>query len=447
MSWQITVTNSTTKKLVISPDALTPLGVFSNQSISLEGYAPIRLMGLNDANTTAKPFAIRIKDSVNDYQLGYTGDATFTFTLSSDDTGGHYTVEGGGNASVSKKLYGKGGLAPQEFITDEMKQNMTTLNYYMETVARLVNPTDKDYQEVIDLYNSCKKNSTNWSTKVFPNSIKCASDIVDYALSNRIYIDGIYSAYSVFADQSKPENERKLAKDGMTELLQILVDQAEANYNKADIVLKDITDFGNKLKVNCTDSKNILDKYTALIGPTSTDIQNLQNSIKQKHDDLDDANDKYKKYCIIAATTATYAWIFPAGLIAAGVVAGVYGARAEEERKRAKALSDELTTLNSQLTTKQGIFSDITTNNTSLTKLNGSIVPAVGIIANFKASWNNIRDDIGNIKKDIQNTADATAIKFIFTKNVESLRAQWEALYKETNEYRLHAFVTVISTV
>ena len=78
----------------------------------------------------------------------------------------------------------------------------------------------------------------------------------------------------------------------------------------------------------------------------------LNDDIAETQRELDKASADYNYDVTVAATTPTYAWIFPFGTIPAVVVAGVYGKRATDAYKKMGECRDQIKTAQGDLQAK-----------------------------------------------------------------------------------------------
>ncbi len=78
----------------------------------------------------------------------------------------------------------------------------------------------------------------------------------------------------------------------------------------------------------------VIQTYNPFATATPIDTSGMEIRLRELYRLLERAKKKYHKYVSVAATTPTYVWIPVAGTISAGVVAGVYGDRANKKKKQ-----------------------------------------------------------------------------------------------------------------
>ncbi|WP_170940725.1 hypothetical protein [Pseudoalteromonas sp. NBT06-2] len=61
----------------------------------------------------------------------------------------------------------------------------------------------------------------------------------------------------------------------------------------------------------------------------------------------------------MAATSATYGWLFPFGTIAAGITAGIYGAKATKAKKAIEGATSLITTKNQKEQADMAMMNDL----------------------------------------------------------------------------------------
>lgn len=118
-------------------------------------------------------------------------------------------------------------------------------------------------------------------------------------------------------------------KSEVVRLLNESASKASQLANNSNSVLQLVLRQMDSVKTSIYTLQNLQSKYNALLG-TNAQIEKLRKEIMDDNAHKDNANKDYEHYCTIAGTTPTYAWIWPFGTIAAGSVAGIYGAKATQ---------------------------------------------------------------------------------------------------------------------
>jgi hypothetical protein len=141
-------------------------------------------------------------------------------------------------------------------------------------------------------------------------------------------------------------------------------------------------------------SKKTIDDMLSYDPKSSTSIKAVERF-------LADAKKNYEHNVVVAATTPTYAWVLPTGLIAAIVVAAVYGTRATSEKQAIDRYEAQLQQMAGKLRTAietRGVLEaadyGITNalNKTELAETNATTV---------QNAWNKLAEGIDTIKTKI----------------------------------------------
>src|SRR5258705_5035167 len=154
------------------------------------------------------------------------------------------------------------------------------------------------------------------------------------------------------------------------------------------------------------------------------------------------AYDEYNHDVIVAATAAAYAWVFPVGTIAAGIVAGIYGKKATDALARAHGLSTAIDTLNTELRSAAILMADLTRINVDLGDIGGKIDAAVPALDKMRGAWEGISSDLDNIRTVIANDI-GKAPAIIKSLGIDTAIADWAAVAAEADQYRVNAYITV----
>ena len=174
-----------------------------------------------------------------------------------------------------------------------------------------------------------------------------------------------------------PDDET--SKGTLIAILDELIKLTDNCRAQAEEVSKQIREFANQTKqdsitLSGPDGESGLYKYyNEEYGETSEDVKRLTKQIEDQKAILDTANKEYDHDVVVAATSPSYAWVFPIGTIAASVVAGVYGDRAIKALKRAKAAQAEIDALEAELQVNANLMKSLTISNQGLSENINSI--------------------------------------------------------------------------
>lgn len=195
-------------------------------------------------------------------------------------------------------------------------------------------------------------------------------------------------------------------------------------------------------KLQGVDGKSgLLKAYSTEYNLESETLESLREKYKFFAEDLSKARAEYEHNVIVAATTPTYAWVFPFGTIPAVVVAGVYADRAVKSKgKLDKAIAD-LAITNKRI----NLFIALQAASTQLEELALNMRGAMEPVQRLKGYWTAMLDDLVNLRKSGENVEKiAWIIKDLGL--IEHMN-KWKALAVRADEYRLSAFmVDVVRT-
>lgn len=300
------------------------------------------------------------------------------------------------------------------------------------------------FTPLITAYGNINTHVTTWQNDTFPASVSLASDIYNYAKQAPTY----YNPILPLAQKLTENPSDKETKDALKAILGVLSKNASDYHDKAKGVAEKIQKFANdtqadKVVLNGVDGKGGLKKvYNDKYGATSAEVMQLSNEIAAQKLVLDAANKEYDHDVIVAATTPTYAWVFPFGTIAAAVVAGVYGDKAVKALEKARAAQQQINTMSAKLAADTQLIISITTASSSITDILGPLMAALPVIQKIQGVWGAISDDLNNIIQTI-DTNIAEALPIIMNLGVQTAIDEWTEVGALAQAYRLNAYITV----
>lgn len=301
-----------------------------------------------------------------------------------------------------------------------------------------------EFNPLIATYQGIYESATAWQKKTFPSSVSLASDIVAYARQVPVY----YHPILKLAEQLSNNPGDESAKKELTAILDVLIKSADGYHTNAKNVATEIQTFADqtqqyKVQLSGEDGKGgLLQKYKEEFGSKGTEIVKLSNELKGQCAVLADANAEYEHDVVVASTSPSYAWVWPFGTIAAGVVAGVYGKRATDALDVVHAATANIRNLNAKIAADTNLMVSLNTIETGLGTNINSIEGALPVIQKIQGVWGAISNDLGNISQLIQTNIEE-ALPIIMGLGVEAAIEAWTAVGKEAQAYRVHAYITV----
>jgi hypothetical protein len=301
-----------------------------------------------------------------------------------------------------------------------------------------------DFSALVTAYANINSHVTTWQNTTFPASVSLASDIYNYAQQAPTY----YNPILPLAQQLTTDPNNQQAKDQLAAILGVLSKSAQDNHDKAAAVAAQIQTFANqtqadKVVLSGVDGKGGLQaQYNAEFGSTSTEVKTLTDELTAQQAILAAANAEYNHDVIVAATTPTYAWVWPFGTIAAGVVAGVYGDKAVKALEKVRAAQQQINTLSDQLAADAKLLIAINTIEAGIGNILQPLNAALPIIQKIQGVWGAITDDLNSIIALISTNIEQVP-PIIMNMGVQSAITAWTAVGAEANAYRVNAYITV----
>jgi hypothetical protein len=301
-------------------------------------------------------------------------------------------------------------------------------------------PADmSDFAPLIDVYRSMFDASTKWSDKTFPDTVKLASEVYDYGQNKApVYYRPILPLAEILTND--PGNAAAKAK--LKAILDNLQRTAKGIAHRAQLSADKVKAYAEVSQADQGRLNDLFARYKKQYGETSADVKRLTDDIATQRLVLQAANDEYNHNVIVAATTPTYVWIFPAGMIAAAVVAGVYGKRATDALDRSRAAQARIQALDVRLIAHANVMDSLHLSKFSITNISKRLAKALPVIQKIHGVWGGIADDLGAIVKliddDIRN-----ALPIIMDLGVEQAIRSWAAVARAADAYRVNAFVSI----
>lgn len=341
-------------------------------------------------------------------------------------------------------------LSNEEWITIQLYATRTlALPNTKEKLKKFLGdgaPADlSDFNDLIDAYAAMNQHVTKWQKETFPASVSLASDVYNYSLKVATYYAPILPLAERLTIDPDDEAAKKKLSAILTTLSKDAADRAKRAADVADMVKEfAIQTKNDKIVLTGVDGKSGLNKkYEDKYGAKSATAKQLAKEIIDMQKLLDQANKDYNYDVKVAATTPTYFWVFPPlGLIAASVVAGVYGDRAVKALDSIKSYRKKIETLKSEEAANTLLLTALGSTNKDMADIVQSINAALPLIQKIQGSWQAIAIDLADIVKTIDANI-AKALPIIMDLGVETAIVQWTNVGKAADRYRQNAYVTV----
>ena len=192
---------------------------------------------------------------------------------------------------------------------------------------------------------------------------------------------------------------------------------------------------------------NSLQWYLNQSGNVLTDAEAAltadQNALAAAQTALSAAQDEYNHDVIVAATSPTYAWIFPFGTIAAAIVAGIYGAKAVAAKKAIAAAEDEIANNdNADITKKTSLVTAVTGLNTNATSLELKGNSFLSTVQGMENGFMTITADLSAICKDVIQNPDRVSVYTTPTK-ISEAQSNWGIVQTAAQAFIITGLITI----
>jgi hypothetical protein len=287
------------------------------------------------------------------------------------------------------------------------------------------------------VYKTLHDHCSFWNDHTLPDSVSCAGDIVHYNEKVPIY----YGALTKLLPKLEMVPPDPDAVKTFTAIVTQLSGNAQGYADHAASVKDAMTAFATQTKTDGTAVSVVHQKYVDKLGANSDTIKKLSDQITQDKSDLDAAEAEYREDVIIAATSATYAWIWPVGTIAAGTVAGIYGKRATDALARANGLKAAIDTEENELHSDQILIADLTRINSGLGDISQKIADALPALELMRGLRGAISDDLKNILTVVASDISQAPV-WVKSLGIDEAISDWADVAAKADAYRVNAYIT-----
>jgi hypothetical protein len=306
-------------------------------------------------------------------------------------------------------------------------------------------PADlSDFMRLIACYQSINGNCKTWDSSAFPNTVALADAVYEYGANKApVYYPPIVKEANILADD--PNNEQ--AKAALKAILGVLEGAATDYAQKASKAAAEVEQFATATQADKVTllgpngDAGLVKYYNDEYGTTSAEVEELVKQINAQKLILASADAEYTHDVTVAATTPTYAWVLPPiGLIAAAIVAGIYGHKAVEALDEAHAAQDKINSLEVKWQADANIMTAIMTASTGMTTIVAALSAALPVIQKIQGVWAAMAADLAAIAKLIE-TDIAQVPPIIMSLGVDEAVRAWFNVAQAANAYRVNAYV------
>lgn len=334
-------------------------------------------------------------------------------------------------------------IAIQTYVTNALALP-TTRDAFSKSLGSGAPADLKDFDQLIAAYQSMNGHVTTWQKTVFPATVSLASDVYDYGANKApVFFPPILTEAAILRDNPNDAG----AKDALKAILDNLKRDADTRAQKASTVAQQVQQFADDSAadrvtlVGADGAGGLVKYYDNAYGAASAEVATLTKDITAQRLVLDGANAEYNHDVVVAATTPTYAWVWPVGTIAAAIVAGVYGKKAVDALDRAHAAQDKINNLAGRLAADANLMSAIHSAELGMNSITRDLSAALPVIQKVQGVWHGLSADLGSISHLID--ADIREVPpIIMGLGVDEATKAWHNVSLAANTYRLNAYVS-----
>lgn len=340
-------------------------------------------------------------------------------------------------------------LATSEFVlVQTYARNALALPKTMDELRSMLGPDAPsdlgEFQPLVDVYHSMFEASTKWNDQTFPATVRLASDLVQYGRKVPKY----FGALREHADRLAMNEDDAVSKNKLVAILGNLEQDARRMQERAAAALAGVREYAEISQRDADtlvvrNGGGLLQKYQNKADAVNSRVAALRAELAAHQESLRAANEAHAHDATVAATTPAYAWIFPFGLIAAAVVAGVYGKKATDAASAAKRLENEIQSLSGDAAAQMKTVASLQMASISITRITTALAAALPVLRTIEGFWSAIADDLAEIARLIQDDI-GNAAPIIMDLGIDEAIASWEAVAAAADKYRMAAFVNVV---
>jgi hypothetical protein len=187
---------------------------------------------------------------------------------------------------------------------------------------------------------------------------------------------------------------------------------------------------------------NLNGVYKKKFGANSEWGQKLANDLNDLRDLIETTTIEYEYDKAVACSTPAYAWIVvpPFGLIAAIIVAGIYGDKAVKARNRLEDLHKDLIKAKADEKLSLMLTCSLNVARDSLAFIQRDIQAALPVIQKIQGVWHAIHTGLDDLCELIHENIEDAIIEIKKVGIVIALE-QWSSLAVKAEAYQVNAFV------
>jgi hypothetical protein len=288
-------------------------------------------------------------------------------------------------------------------------------------------------------FGGVRAHAADWEQRIMPGTVDLAFDLINYADTASVFYQPLLDVIAVL--RTTPNDP--VARQDFIDLASALAEEASYYEQRAAAVELDLHAFATTLEGDEAELTRLSGDYEGQFGEQDGEIKRIREQIAEKRAELEKANQEYTHACKVAGTTPTYAWAVPPfGLIAASVVAGVYGDRAVKALNNIHQLEDQIAELDARAARVDRLLSVIREAGTGLFEIRNAVAGALPAIQAVRKSWDSMHADLEKIVR-VMSTDIHRGAALAKSLHVKNALNEWEDVALKADGYVTNAYIKV----
>lgn len=336
-------------------------------------------------------------------------------------------------------------LGIQTFVSTA--QQLPTTKATMDaTLPAKPSGTDALFTKLLTAYKALKTSCDQFEKITLPDSVTCASNVVTYNNKVQTYYPALIKELEKYNENAVTPAEiaaNELIMKRFAAVCDLLIRDAAKHQEHAQKVYDALKSFSAETLVSRLDIVNLHLEFSSVFDTEEGVIAKLEKRIKFIKDLIDELQKEYEHDVIVAATSATYAFMPPFGTIAAAIVMGVYTDKAIKIKAQIEGYEEEAEKLKGTLAADRIVSATLASVKQDLVNLQSKIDAALPGIGKIQGLWFSMEHSLREVKTILKdNVQDMPA--FMAALGLENAQAEWKTASVAAAKYTEIAFIKVI---
>ncbi|HLO03249.1 MAG TPA: alpha-xenorhabdolysin family binary toxin subunit A [Symbiobacteriaceae bacterium] len=320
----------------------------------------------------------------------------------------------------------------------QLPTNQDALRSYLKGDPTL--PLDS-FGDMLQIYTQMNSHGHAWQDETFPATVLLANDIVHYANKATVYFKPLRDAVARLVENMDSKRDQQM----VAAICDQMAKEADAFAKKAAVVKERVTEFANQSGADYDRLRTVHADMNKKWGDGSADLKDLQKNVKELKELINALNDEYNHDVVVAATSPTYAWVFPFGTIAAAVVAGVYGDRAVKALKKIEETKASLAQFEDKVAARFKLLNGMENAVNGMKGIQDALAAALPVIGKIQGLWTAIATDLGRLK-EIINGDIRDNLPILMDLGIDLAIVTWQQIGQKADAYQVNAFIKFVDT-